>query len=58
MNKLIVHHRTDGHGNYEKCPDQERTVAHWYEWGVKCQDDVGDVWFVRLGNDGKYHTVA
>jgi hypothetical protein len=55
-NKLIVHHKTDGHGEFIKCPPQERRIVQRYDDG-RVKDHVGDVWFVRMGKDNAYHTV-
>ena len=57
MKKLVVHHRTDGHGNYEKCPVVERGIAAVYGDG-RVRDHVGDVWWVRRGNDNAFHTIG
>lgn len=57
QNIVVIHHRTNGHGDYEKCPVIERTIKAWYSDG-RCIDVCGDVWEVRSGADNKWHTVS
>ena len=53
---IVVQHRTDGNGNYERCKVVTRTVAKVYSSG-KVLDSQGDVWTVRRGMDNRLYTV-
>ena len=53
---LIVHHKTDGNGNYVKCKPVARRIVRWYRDG-KVQDHCGEVWYM-VKDVAKYITVG